>query len=142
MTFSIFVRNLKISKHMLDEYVIISLYFLNKNKNDNIIITKIIREIHFVDDLKTNMSIDNNLLSLKRFAIDVAKRFAYIESCDVTIDVDVKTTRIVVHERVHARKVVDVSSRSKMTISIHHIAISSDRDFLFKLNIDNFVIST
>ncbi len=37
----IFVCNLKIAKYILDKYIIVLLYFFDKNKNSNIVIAKI-----------------------------------------------------------------------------------------------------
>lgn len=134
MTISISIRDLRTTKHVSNEYVIVSLFFSSKNKENNVVMTKITREIYLVDDFKINILIDNDLLDSKRITIDVTKKFAYIESCDVIVDIEIKTIRIVVHERVHARKVVDVSSRSKMIILVHHTTISTNRDFLFESN--------
>lgn len=137
MTSSIFVCDLEIAKHMLNKYVIVSLYFLSKNKNENVVITKIIRKVYFVDNFKANMLIKNNLLDLERITIDVAWKFAYIKSYDIIMKIEIKTTRTIVYERVHSRKTIDVSLRSKMTISIHYIVISIDRNFLFESNNTN-----
>ncbi len=132
MASPISVRGLGTAKHMSDEYAIASLYFPGKDKNGDAVMAKITREVHLVDDLKANMLVGNDLLGPERVTIDVAKKSAYIGSCDTTIEVEVKTARTVVHERIHARKAVDVPLRSKMAVPVHHTAIPSDRDFFFE----------
>lgn len=96
--------------------------------------TRIIREIHLVDDLKTNMLIENDLIDFEEITIDVTSKSIYIDSCDVIISMKVKISRIVVRTSMHARKTMIVSSRSKMIVSIHHNAISQNRNFLFELD--------
>lgn len=93
---------------------------------------KIVREVHLVDDLKANMLIGNDLIGPEGITIDVASKSAYISSCGLTVPVEVKTPRVVVHTPVHARKTVIVPPRSKMIVPVHHNSIPSDRDFLFE----------
>ena len=63
MIIFIFVKNFEIFKYRRNEYIIISIYFSNKNKNENVVIIKIMREIHLVDDLKINIFGDNNFIN-------------------------------------------------------------------------------
>lgn len=74
------------------------------------------------------------MFNLKRIAINIAKKFAYIKNCNITINVEVKITCIVVYKRVYVRKVVDILLQLKITISIYYTIILSDRKFLFELN--------
>ena len=62
MITSITVRELNTMKHSIDKYVIVSMYFFEKNKHDEIVRAKITRKIHFVNNLKTNMLIENDVL--------------------------------------------------------------------------------
>lgn len=133
MTLSIIVRKLDDIKHRIDEYVIAFIYF-SRIKNEKSTLAKITREIHSIDNLKTNMLIDNDLIDLKKIVIDVINKFAHIESCDVIVDLEIKTIRTIVYERVHIKRVVNVSLELKMTILVHHTSISRDRDFLFESN--------
>lgn len=81
-----------------------------------------------------NILIDNNLLDLKRITINIAKKSTYIESCNTTIEIEIKITRIVVYKYIYTRKVVDILSRLKITILVYYIVIFNNRDFLFKSN--------
>lgn len=44
------------------------------------------------------MLISNNVFDSKRIAIDIAKKFVYIGSCNIIVNVEVKTTCIVVYK--------------------------------------------
>lgn len=98
------------------------------------------REIYLIDNLKINMLIENNLIDFEKIVIDVASKFAHIDNCDVIVNLKVKITRIVVHERIYVKKVVNVLLRSKITISIHYTSISKDRNFLFESNELNLLL--
>ena len=137
-TFDIFIRKiisliivnkLKNIKHRTNEYVVALIYFLDVNaKNKTLIIIKITREVHLINDLKANMFIENDF-------IDVANKKIHIASCDVNIFIYLKIFKKIVHERVHALKFLDVSSMSKMIIVVHNnVIIFLDKNFFFELN--------
>ena len=96
MTTFISIRELDIVKHMSDEYAIINIYFFEKNKNDNSVIAKITREVYLINNLKINMLINNDCINLKKIIINKAKDTTYIDSCDVIIAADIRTSRIIV----------------------------------------------
>ena len=72
------------------------------------------------------------LSNQKKIKIDVANNFVYIDNCEITIFLNVKTSRKIVHTSIHARKTTIVSSRFEMTIIVHYTTISKNRDFLFE----------
>lgn len=90
--------------------------------------------MHLVDNLKTNILIKNNFIDFKKIVINIASKFAHIENCVIIIDLKVKITCIIVHERIYVKKVIDVSFKLEITISMYYMFISSDRDFLFESN--------
>ena len=59
----------------MKEYVIYEIYFLeDKNKNENIVITKIIlREIYIIDNLVINILIGNDILISKKIDLLFSK---------------------------------------------------------------------
>ena len=122
------VRELKINKHFSTEYVIIKIYF-SKQKNNVSTKTKITREIHLISYLKINMLLSNDIIESKRIIFDSSNNVVHIDNCDVSIFLNIKTSRIVVHTSIHARKTMIISSRSEIVVSIHYIIISTDRDF-------------
>ena len=60
---------------------------------------KVIREVYFVNNLKVNMFIENDFIDLKQIIIDVVKSTIYIESYNVIVDINVKTVKFVIRER-------------------------------------------
>ena len=139
MTSSITVRDLSTIKHSIDKYAIVSMYFFEKNKNDKIVKTKIIRKVHLMNNLKTNMLIENDVLKLKKFDIFISISSVYIDSCDVIISIFIRNRFVFQSASVHFTKFCIVSSRTEISISIHRISLS-DRDYFFEFAEANFSI--
>ena len=70
------MRGIKSNKHQSSKYVIISLYFFNKN----IIIITSSRKIHIVDDLKINIFINMNIIISKKINIFISQSIALINN--------------------------------------------------------------
>ena len=92
------------------------------------------REIHLVDNLKTNMLIDNDIIDFEDFDINMTKRETIIESIDVIISLKVRSLKSAIHKSVHLKKTIVVSSHVAIVISVHHVDLSITRDFLFESN--------
>lgn len=80
------------------------------------------------------MLIENNVIDFEKIVINIVSKFVYIKSCIVIVNLKVKTICTIVYKRVYVKKVVNVSSKLEITISMHYTFISSNRDFLFKSN--------
>ena len=85
-----------------------------------------------IDDLKVNILIDNNCINLKSIAVNEAKSTAYINSCDIIVSMNIKTSHIIIYISIHAYKTIIMSLQFEVTISMHYITVSINRDFLFK----------
>jgi len=72
------------------------------------------------------MLIDNNLLKSKSITINVVRKFVYIRSCDVIVDIEIKITCTIDYKRVYVCKVVDILSRLKIAIFVYYITIFID----------------
>ena len=125
------VRSLRFNKHSTDQYAITSIYFNEKNKIDEMIRAKITRKIHFVDELKANMLIENDIFESELFDISMSNSIVYIESCDVIISITIASHRSMQTRFIHSTKTNFISSRSKKLISIHKIFVSN-RYYLFE----------
>jgi len=117
------------------------LIFFLEIKNKKQVFTKIIRKIYIISNLKTNILIKNNFINFKKIIINIVSKFAYIKSCIVIVDLKVKTICIIIYKQVYIKKAIDVFSKLKITILIHYIFISSNRDFYFKLNKFNLLFN-
>ena len=58
------VKSLNIIMHEMNQYVLISMY-VSDIKNDIKILCRIIREIHLIDDFKTYIFIENDIVEPK-----------------------------------------------------------------------------
>ena len=132
MITSLIIRDLSTRQHKIDEYVMIFIFMIEINVVDENVRATFRREIHVVDDLKTNILIDNDIMSSKDISIDSDKYTAHIESCKITILVEIKNSRTTVSKLVHSRKTTIISSRTKLSIEIHHLVVF-DKEYLFEL---------
>ena len=137
MIISITVRELDTDKHFTDKYVIVFMYFLEKDKDDTTVKAKIIREIHLINDLKTNMLLKNDVLNSKKFDIFTFTSSAYIENCEIIISIFIKNRFVSRSASVHFIKARIISSRTEISIFIHKISLSK-RDYLFESAEANF----
>ena len=65
MITSLIVREINFDQHQIVDYVIVFMYFLDK-KNDKIVKDMIRREVHLINNLKTNMFIENDVIDSKK----------------------------------------------------------------------------
>ena len=65
MSKSLRVKNLNVIIHNTNQYILISIYVFDIKKNDIKILYRIIREIHLIDNLKTHMLIENDIVESK-----------------------------------------------------------------------------
>jgi len=112
MTTLLEVRSLRTIKHQSFKYAIFDLY-ISSRKDEQDVIAHIRREVHLVDNLKTNMLIDNDVIEPKSIVIDAKKREVYIDNCDVTTHVEIKSFKFVIRS-IHLRKIIIISSRMEM----------------------------
>ena len=124
------VRDLETNKHCIDKYAICSIYFSNTDKNDNKILTKITKEIYLMNNLKTNLLIENDVLKFESIDIFIFTDSTFIKSCDVTISITIQIRFTSQVRFIHAIK-ISISANSEIAISIHRITIF-DRDYIFE----------
>ena len=129
----IFVRELDVDKHMTTEYVILFMYFFDQ-KNDNLVRAKIIREIHLIDNLKTNMLLRNDVIDSKKIDVNILNKSTYIDSCEIIVNLEVRTFKISIQTSVHARKITIISSHNELMLSMHYTTMSFDRNYFFESN--------
>ena len=66
------VREVKLVKYKIDEYVTISIYMFKTNVEDNNVLVSFIRKLYLIDDLKVKMLIDNDILKSEEIFINIA----------------------------------------------------------------------
>ena len=139
MIFSISIRDVKTKKHQFDEYVIVFIYIFDHDKNENVVKTMIIKKVHLIDNFKINMFFKIDLIESKKIDINILNKTIFIDNCDVTTSLKIKTSRIVVRISIHVRKIIVVSSYFEITFSIHYITISIEKNYFFELDEFNFL---
>ena len=63
------------------------MYISDIKKDDIKILYRIVKEIHLINDFKTYILIENNIVELKQIMINVNKSKVFINNCDITIDI-------------------------------------------------------
>ena len=133
MITSLIVRDLKIIKHKIDEYVIISIYVYDK---DDVIKKSIrtcfIKEMHIIDDFKINIFIENDVDESESISIFLNNKTTHINNYKIIVSLKVKIIKIIIDKSVHLRKTTIISFKIELLIEIHHLAVQ-DRKYLFKL---------
>ena len=140
MIISLTIRDLSTRQHKTNEYVMISIFIIDINVVDEIARATFRREIHVIDDFKTNILIDNNIMSSKSIFVDSKKHTTYIVSCKIIVLVKVKNSNAIISKSIHLRKIILISSKSKISVEIHHLAMF-DWDYLFEFeNIFHLIV--
>lgn len=131
--FKVIVRGIDAQVHDNFEYVILNFYVSDKFKKQNMTAHFQI-EMHLIDDLKTNVLIDMNIMISEEMIVDCEKRKLTIEKCDeFEINVLVARKSHVVDRAVRAITKTIVQSEVIMTISvrIRNQTLSKDQDYSF-----------
>ena len=139
MTFFIIVSELETTKHFTNKYVIMSMYFSDKNQNDKSATALITREIHLIDNLKINILIENDIFEFKKFDVFISISSAHIESCNIIISIFVRNRSTLRIASVHSTKIMIISSQIEQIVRIHKISLS-ERDYIFESADVNFFI--
>ena len=128
------VRRLRSAKHQTDKYMILSIYFPGKSKNNTDITAKTTpREIHLIDELKAKMLMRINIMKSEEIDILTSRSTTSISSYKVEIPVELKPKGRAMRQPIYARKAVDVSPHSQVLISVHFTeSLPDSRDFLFE----------
>lgn len=141
MTTFVTIRDLNVNRHSIDEYVLIFFYIIEKNDQKNKICIIFRREVYLINNLKTNILIEINIISSKRIVVDSITRTTKIDSCKIIVSIEIRIFSNVIFKLVYLRKSTTISSRSIISIKIHYFAILENRDFLFKSNKISYFIN-
>ena len=115
-------------------YIILIIYFFDKNISGSKIYIYIIKEIYIVKDLKIKIFIKINILGLKLTNISVFKNNLYINLYEIDIFIIIKTRSInSIRYIIYAKLKLIIALNSLIIILIYYINVLTDRNFLFKL---------
>ena len=125
------IRRIKASKRKSEEFATLSLYFPRKNNAKQLVYAFIICEIHLVENLKANLLIRNNIMSLEGFVINVKRKKALINSCKVTISIDTRQRGQFLAKKLLTSQEIVILPNSKAIISLFPLLLPNNRDFMF-----------
>ena len=126
MIIFITVRGLRIDKHIINEYAIVFMIFIEKNDKGNDVRVMFRREVHIVNNLKINILIKNEIMGPEEMFIDFEKNTARINSCSVIVLIEMRTLSKTISKLVYLRKTITISARSEVSISMHHFDVSDN----------------
>ena len=134
------IRDLDINRHESWKYVVCDIH-MSDTKNDQKVTSLFRREVHFVKNLKVNMLLNNDIIEFENFVIDMIKRHAIIDNIDIIISLKIRFFKLTIQRFVHFKKITIISSHVEMIVVVHHVELSTTRDFLFESNDSlNFIL--
>ena len=131
------MRDIDNIMHYIYDYIVMSYYIDNylSNNNQMSITNKFDVEIHFVNDLKTNLFIDNNVFIVQRVKIDLIIQNVQLNSCQnlvASINTIIKK-KFDFKRTIRANQVVNVSINFIVIIFVnYHDNLSNNKNFLFE----------
>ena len=87
--------------------------------------------------MKINIFIDNNIIDSKFFAIDIKAKIVYINSCKITIFIEIRLLKLLVVQRsIYLKKTIVISTHAKIVVLIYILnnVLFYFKDFFFELN--------
>lgn len=130
------IREMDFIIYETDEFVMILIYFLEKNKNEQSTLACIIQKIYLIDNFKVNMLIDNDIIKFENFVIDISKRTAIIESCEIITNLFIKQRKLFVKTNILSNHRIIMTFDTQARISFDY-NISKERNFLFQFFIES-----
>ena len=134
------VWKIRASKHKSGEFAALSLYFPSKNDMGQWVYASLTCKIHLIKDLRANLLIGNNIMSLKGFIIDIKRRSVFIENCGVTVPIHARQTGQFLIRRLLASQETVIFFYSEAMVSLIPLALPNVLNFLFYLAIHNNLI--
>jgi hypothetical protein len=98
-------------------------------------------ETHLINNLKTNIFIEINIINFKKIVVDFITCIARIKSCKIIILIEIRISNNIILKLIYFKKSIIISSQSNLLVKIHYFAILKNRNFLFKLNKISYFIN-
>ena len=131
------------------EYVILKFIFQNVF-NEKFVIGKFRRQIYIIDDLKTNIFIDLNILNLKKMLINYNKKILVFNCCcNMKIFMQMKSFREKINKIIRVYDVIIMFAHfnALIFIKLRNKALFENKNFMFissktnRFDFDNEVLS-
>ena len=131
---SISIRDIENIIHHINQYAMIDFYMNDKVNHINHI-AKFSTEIHLVDDLKTNLLINTNVMKTQKTKLDLKKSILTIEFCKNLVTSIDTIARLVSNTKriIRARHATIISTHFILRVFVtYHDQLFDDRDYLFE----------
>lgn len=125
------IKGIRASKHKSAQFAELSLFLLKENNKGQKVYTFIKCKLNFVNSLKVNILIDNNILASKSFVLNVGLCYALVQTCGVKITIKAKHRGQFLKNRLFAEKNKVVSPHSEAMIPLMPVPLSDNENFLF-----------
>ena len=126
------VRGIGASKHEIDEFVSMPIYFLGVDEHKPPVYARIYRQMHLVEGLKAKMLVKNNIIAPEGIMIDLANSTAFITSCNVRIAITARQRGHSLRKKLMADTTISLPSNSESLIPVTTGTLPSDCDFFFQ----------
>ena len=130
---SIFVRDINNSMHNINEYVVIFYFMEEKLLNDSNHIIKFIMKIHLIDNFKTNILIDTDVMKSQKMNLFFINNILIIDACQslkISINIIIKANfnnrRII-----RTRYIIIISSHITVEIIVIYQDVDKQQNHLF-----------
>ena len=113
---SIIVKDIKNKQHFNFDYVVFDFYIENKI-NDKFVIARLKRDVHIMNDFKTKMLIDINIICFKKMIVDLQKQQLIIKSCNFITLIKCTSTEFKINKTIKSHYIMILSTYFIMSIS-------------------------
>jgi len=151
-TQSIRVRGIEDAMVSLFEYIFLKLSLLGKlDASGKIVVEKIRRHVHVVDNLKANFLIESDILGPEQIIVDYKREILYVDSCrEMRVSIKItpiknKIKRVV---RVFGTTVIPTRASAIILVRLRGKELLKNRDLMFtsaksadRFDLDNGVLS-
>lgn len=133
MSISLKDRKIEASKSEFTQFVALFLYFSSENKAGQQVYTSMKCKVHLINGLKVNILVENNILSLERFVINIKKNRTFIKSCRVPTSMNVRQHGQFFKKKLLIRNANIILPCPEIIFLLVPIFLLNDRNFIFYL---------
>lgn len=125
------IRDIRSSRHELDKFISMSLYFPGIDSTNRLAYTHIYKNFHIVEVLKANLLLNNDILATKRVIIDLANKSAIILSCQGIIFITARPRGQPVQRKMLVDRSLIISPEFETLVQFVYFSFLDDQNFLF-----------
>lgn len=125
------IRDIRFSRHELDKFISMFLYFPGINSTNRPAYTHFYKKFHIVEVLKANLLVNNDILAIKRVIIDLANKSAIILNCQMIIFITAKPRGQPVQRKMLVDRSLIIPPEFEALMQFVYSSFLDNQDFLF-----------